>query len=99
MEKDLVLMDKVLMFPGTTPDDVPGAARPDIAGVLRDFADRADKGDFVSLVVVGVTPGANVVQGILTPWNRKVTLVGALVQAQNGILNEPAVPVDPGSSA
>ncbi|MCC6314813.1 MAG: hypothetical protein IT337_12465 [Thermomicrobiales bacterium] len=80
-------MGEVCAFPGVAAASVAGVARPDMAEMFRDLAERAERGDLVAAVVVGVTSGGAVWTAVSTPENGVYLVLGGLEAAKRNVLD------------
>lgn len=72
-------MSNVHILPGVdTLEAIPGQPRPDIADFLRSLADRADRGEIESVVLIAIGPECGIFDLISTPELNFYSMLGAL---------------------
>lgn len=71
-------MGEIVMMPCVDVTQVPGAPRPDIADSLRSLADRADRGEIESVVLVAIGPNCGIFDLVSTPELNFYEMLGAI---------------------
>lgn len=72
------MLTNVTLLPGVDPLSIPGTPRPDIADSLRSLADRADRGEIESLVLIAVGPECGIFDLLSTPELNFYEILGAM---------------------